>query len=369
MKQALTLIFVIFFLQFSQAQVKIFENVQLLDSIEVCIDHIYNYQFDSAKVLIEYIDEQTANHPIGTFLYGMYYYWINYPLTPDSEYVSAFLDSLTCCINITQRILHDDKNNAEINLLSLTSRALLMMYYADNGIYRKAIEHIYPQYKLAMKSFRLRERNAEFNYYTGLYNYYREEYPKAHPIFKPVVYFMKRGNTKKGLEELRYTTENCIFMDTEAYVFLVIIYLNYENNPKKALKYARELYNLNLNNRFFLARYIELKLVAKDSARVEELIQKLLVRSEQDEFTKMLAYIYKGMYEEIYNQNYTIAMYDYKKGLKLAEKYEIYGIANNFKTYAYLGLSRIYKIKEKEDLSEKYYEKAEDAAKYDYYFD
>lgn len=367
MKQALTLIFVILFFQFSQAQEKIFENEQLLDSIEVCIDHIYNYQFDSAEVQLKYIRSQTNNHVINPFLYGLFYYWKSYPLTPENEYVSNFIDSLHLSIELSQKIVHNNKESLEGNFILLTSRALLMMYYGDNGIYIKAIEHVYPVYKLVMKSFNLRKRNNEFNYYTGIYNYYREKYPKAHPIYKPVVYFLRKGDTKKGLEELQYAAENCIFMDTEAYIFLVIIYLNYENNPEKALKYAKVLYNLNENNRFFLARYIELKLVAKDSAGVEELIQKLFEKSEQDDFTTMLAYIYKGMYEERFNENFTIALYDYKKGLKLAEKYNSY--ANNFKAYAFLGLSRIYKRKEKKDLAEMYFEKAEDIARYDYYFE
>ena len=366
MKKAFLLtIFIIQFLN-AGAQTKIFENQELRDSLEVCKNHIYNYQFDQAKEIIRYINSKTPNHPLNPFLYGLLYFWENFPLTPDNPNVTSFIDSLNQCIAMSQEILHTDRENPEINLLLLTSRALLMMYYADNGIYLKAFEHIYPGYKLAMKSFQLRESNDEFNYYTGLFNYYREEYPKAHPIYKPFVYFLKKGNTQKGLEELQYTAENCILMDTEAYVFLVIIYLNYENNPPKALKFAEKLYNSKSNNRFFLARYIELKLVANDSSKVEKLLQKLFNESVNDQFALMLAYIYKGLYEEKYNKNYTIASYDYKKGLRLAEKYNSY--ADNFRAYALFGLSRIYKLKEKDDMAEEYYEKAEEIAKYDYYF-
>lgn len=367
MRFILILLFPLFLYYSSNAQESVFENKQLLDSIEVCIDHIYNYQFDSAEVQLKYIRSQTNNHAINPFLYGLFYYWKCYPLIPENEYVSNFIDSLHRSIEISQKMVNNNNESLEGNYILLTSRALLMMYYADNGIYMKAFEHIYPCYKLVMKSFQLREGNDEFKYYTGLFNYYREEYPKAHPMYKPLVYFLKKGNTQKGLEELQYTAENCIFMDTEAYVFLIIIYLNYENNPEKALEYATKLYNLNKNNRYFLARYIELKLVAKNSDKVEELIQKLFKKSEQDDFTTMLAYIYKGIYEERFNENYTIALSNYKKGLELAEKYNTY--ANNFKTYAFIGLSRIYKMKEMIDLAEKYFEMAEDTARYDYFFE
>jgi len=366
MRKYILVIGFIFLLKPADSQISIYKNQQLLDSIEICVDYIYNYQFGEAQPLIRYIGEQSPKHPISTFLWGMLYYWQNFPLTPANVYSLSFVDSLERSVEISYGILEDDSENPEVNLLLLTGRSFLMMYYADNKIYRKAFEHIYPGYKLTMKSFYFREHLEEFNYYTGLFNYYREEYPKAHPMYKPLVYFLRDGNTEKGLEELYYTSQNCIFMDTEAYVFLIIIYLNYENNPLMAKKYAEELYNLKSNNRYFLSRLIETKLMARDTTNIEGLLEKLFRVSENDQFTLSLAYIYKGIFEEKYNQNYTIALYDYKKGLKLAEKYDSY--LDSFKVYAYLGLSRIYELKQNHELAEEYFEKAENLAIYDYFF-
>lgn len=367
MRFIIPLLFLLFLFRSSYAQENVFENKQLLDSIEVCADHIYNCRFDSARSIIKFLDNQTNNHPINPLLHGLIYYWENFPLSPDNEYAKSFIDSLSRCIEIAEKILDKNSNDIDANLLALTSRMLLMMYYADNGLYFGAFEHVYQSYKLAMKSFDLKNKNNEFYYYTGLFNYYREEYPKAHPIFKPIVYFLRKGNPKKGLEELQFTSQNCVLMDTEANIFLVYIYLFYENNPAKALHYAENLYDNHKNNNIFLSRYIELLLITKNFTKAEIMLDKLKIKSINNEYANMNSSVLQGILEEKYYKNHTKAINHYENGLKRAETFKSY--TDSFKTHAYIGLSRIYRLKKNQNLADKYYKKAEEFGNYDYYFD
>ena len=62
----------------------------------------------------------------------------------------------------------------------------------------------------------------DFYFFTGLYNYYREAYPEAHPIYKVLAFLFPRGDREKGSAELQNAGANSIMLKAEAYSFLVI---------------------------------------------------------------------------------------------------------------------------------------------------
>ena len=64
--------------------------------------------------------------------------------------------------------------------------------------------------------FDLMHKNPEFYYTTGLYNYYREQYPESHPGYKTVVWVLAGGDKEKGLQLLHKASKEALFTKTEA---------------------------------------------------------------------------------------------------------------------------------------------------------
>ena len=61
---------------------------------------------------------------------------------------------------------------------------------------------------------------SDFYFFTGVYNYYREAYPEAYPVYKPLALLFPKGSKTKGLEDLLIASKNSIFLKAEAFSFL-----------------------------------------------------------------------------------------------------------------------------------------------------
>ena len=97
------------------------------------------------------------------------------------------------------------------------------------------------EYSFMKKGFDLTEEYREFNFPVGMYNYYREKYPELHPVYKPFMFFFRNGDVSKGLRQLERSVKENVFTKPEAGMFLVHIYLYYENNPAAALKIIQQV--------------------------------------------------------------------------------------------------------------------------------
>ena len=155
-------------------------------------------------------------------------------------------------------------------------------------------------------------------------------------------------------------------MRNEALNFLKIIYLNYENDPEKALVYSRRLYEKYPGNLTFLANYAETLLMNKQYERAKSPIYLLLSRSNKDLGIIMKALILKGIYEEKERKDMRTAEKNYLTGMKAAE--DLGPSVDAYRAYACLGLSRIYKLTGNPDKSSDYRKKGEGFARYKYFF-
>jgi len=343
------------------AQQSILANQELLTKIEYGLDSIYNFQFQYADELGKELEQQYPDHPLPQLFEAIFIYWRYFPVTPDGPHHHEYVNHITEAINRSEKILDKDDEHTVGIFLNLMSRLLIMQYYADNQQSSKVAPYVRRAYKMAKKGFDLDREINDFLFSTGLYNYYREAYPERHPVYKPIAYFFPKGNKKLGLKQLEDNWHNGIFLDAESLSFLVYISLNFEGNFKKSARYAKDLYQAYPNNPLFLCYRIRSLLLLERYHKALPLIDELMNKHNSNPFFQVMAYIYRGIYEEKKNNNYTRAEDLYLRAIKLSDPFKPF--INGRLSYAYFGLSRIWENKDK-NLAEEYREKAVNLSNY-----
>ncbi|MBN2813505.1 MAG: hypothetical protein JXQ80_05470, partial [Bacteroidales bacterium] len=200
------------------------------------VDYIYNLQFDQAKEIFGKVSRLYPNHPI-TYVYsGLITYWENYPLIPSSPGRKKFESDLRKAIELCD-LPYDNRDEAEYLVSNIGARGLLLLFYADNEMSMDVIPLASSTYQYIRKAFDFTGSYDDFYFFTGLYNYYREAYPEAHPVYKPVALLFPKGDRIKGLKELQIAAKGAIVLKAEAYSFLAGIYISFEKNFQQASQY------------------------------------------------------------------------------------------------------------------------------------
>ena len=343
------------------AQESILKDQSTLQKIEYGLDNLYNYQFDTIVDIEQNLNINYPDNPLPPLFHAIRIYWEYFPVTPNSYHHELFIYNISESIQRSEQILEQDDKNNEAAFLNLMGRLLIMQYYADNHQSSKVIPHIRQAYSMVKKGFELNDEIPDFNFSTGLYNYYRDAYPEKHPVYKPIAYFFKEGNKKLGIKQLEDNWKNGIFLDAESLSFLVYISLNFEGNYKKSVKYTRELYKTYPNNPLYISYKIRTLLLLKRYLRAEQLINELAIKANSNTFFQMMINIYQGIIEEKKYKNYEKAEKLYQSAIELAKPYQPF--ANDRLSYAYFGLSRIYK-KSNPEKSKELRNMAEDLSSY-----
>jgi tetratricopeptide (TPR) repeat protein len=328
------------------------------------INHIYNLEFEESEFYLDSLKLRYPDHPVIPFYQGMQVYWKNHPIPQGGEISEAFVDYIETSVDLASNLLEKDKMDIEGVFFDLAARSFLIMYYADNGHPAKCFPHFDNVYRQLMRAFELEDQFEEFYFFTGLYNYYIEAYPEAHPVYKPVTRLFKNGNREQGLKSLDYAFRNADFMKVEASHFLVIIYLGFEHNYKTALSYTERLYSMFPNNTYFFSKYIEMLLVNGEFVPAKDLMDSLYTINP---YNRMKALIYLGLYEEGKNMNREKAKGYFERGISESEAYGAY--AGYQVAYAYMGMSRYYESKGDNKRAKEYYKKAKGTNAYPHVYE
>ena len=336
-KRTIKFLVISFFLFSASINAQILQDTTALRLIRQDVDYIYNLQFNNAHELNKRIIELYPEHPIVFLLKGLLTYWENYPLLyPDPEHLS-FVEDLRKCIDLSENN-NNPEYEAEYLLANLCARGTLLMFYADNDVTMEVIPLTISTYKYLRLSFDFTSKSIDLYYFTGLYNYYREAYPKAHPLYKSLALLFPSGDTEAGLKELQTTATNSFVLRAEAYFILTWIYLYYENNFPGALFYCKTLHENYPENEQYLSLYIEILLHMKLYDEAEKLITDSL-REGVNSFSKAQLIIFKGILYEKKYLDYSLAQDCYNKGIHDISYFGGYG--NEYAAFAYYGLSRI----------------------------
>jgi hypothetical protein len=327
---------------------QILKDTTTINLIKEGIDYVYNFQFHKAEEVFNDLSKSYPGHPVMYLLRGMVTYWENYPLLPSSAARITFEEDLRTCIELCEKNKTPDLE-AENLLANLCARGFLLLFYTDNDLSVEVVPLATSTYQYIRRSFNFTYYYSDFNFFTGLYNYYREVYPEAYPIYKPLAMLFPKGDRIKGLKELQAVANNSIVLKAEAFSFLSGIFLSYENNFQQATYYSKSLHELNPYNLEYMGAYIKNLLLIKQYDEAEKDIISHNTNLGNSYFQAQIS-IFKGILQEKKYHNIKQAQLFYIKGIKEISLFGSYG--NEYAAYAYFGLSRISDIN-----GDKYYKK------------
>jgi hypothetical protein len=316
---------------------QILKDTAAFNLIEKCADYIYGFHFRYAEETCKMIGSLYPEHPVIPLLKGMIKYWENYPLIPSSPVRASYENDLQSCIRLCEKN-HSGDDEAEYLLMNLCARGMLLMFYSDNDFSSEVFPLASGSYSYIRRSFDHASVYPDFNFFTGLYDYYREAYPEAHPIYKPLALLFPKGDLARGLKELRMAGQNSIVLKAESYSFLSWICINFENDFQQATKYSKTLHELYPANIQYLSNYIKNLLLLKQYDEVEILMRSSVTENKNPFFQAQLT-IFNGILQEKKYNNGDLAFKLYEKGVADISPYSSFG--NEYSAYAYFGLSRI----------------------------
>jgi hypothetical protein len=333
---------------------QLLQDTSALRLVKQSIDYIYNLQFAKAGELNKEIEVAYPGHPVGFILRGMMTYWQNYPLLNTNITRTSFEDDLNQCIKISEKNTNPDYK-VEYLLSNLCARGFMLMYYADNNIVMEVIPLASSSYKYMRQSFDFTSSCTDLYYFTGVYNYYIEAYPKAYPVYKPLAFMFPSGDIMAGLDQLNTASTGSVVLRAEASYILTYIYENFENDYLKAYKYSGSLHENYPQNLRFLAAYLKNLLFLKRYDEAEKLIESSVAESP-NQFFQAQKFIFKGILKEKKDFDNLVAGQYYNKGIRNLSPYGNYG--NEYAAYGYFGLSRISEAKGEKQESKLYRKEA-----------
>ena len=317
-----------------QLEAQVLQDTTALKLVKETVDQMYNMRFSDAGETCNKIREKYPEHPVGFLLRGMIIYWENYPLMSGSGAGRGFEYQMRLCIDKCEDF--KPENEAEILLTNLCARGSLLAFYSGNDLNSKAFSLGRTTYRYLRRSFKFVGTFPDFYFFTGLYNYYREAYPDAHPAYRPLFAVFPRGNRVKGMQELRTAFKESIFLKAEASTFLSSNYKYFENDFVNASYFSRTIYHEYPRNIVYRINCIEDQLLIGKYDEAEKLINS--VNSNNRYYQAQLT-ILRGILNEKKYSDMNKAEQEYFRGIENLSEYSSYG--EQYAAYAWFGLSRI----------------------------
>ena len=257
MKLFLSLLIFLISITNSVSQESILENSVLINRMNRTIDLIYNFEFDIAYKEIDTLENQLGDHPANHLLRSMILYWKDRPFKEDTETYLEYQKELETAIELAIPFQENEDLYEEGEFYILAGYGLLTDFYNGVGQRMKANGSAKKAYRSLKEGFELKEKFPDFYFSSGVYNYYREKFPELNPFYKAFMWVFMSGDMELGLEQLKVASEEGIFTQREALIYLFHIYLRYENKPELALPYSKILVDRFPGNYRFQCLFIE----------------------------------------------------------------------------------------------------------------
>lgn len=322
-------------------QVSYLNEPELLDQVEICLGHTYNFEFSKAKEVQQQLGRITSGHPAPPFLEALILYWQYFPLTPEMKVSERFIELMDQSVDLAAGYLKNPDTYLEGVFFDLFGRAFKAMFWADNGRTAKVIPDLATMYRQTKEGFNLKEQFSEFYFSTGLYNYYIEAYPEAHPVYKPLVAFMQNGDKQLGLQQLNHAINHAVFLKVESILFMSLIQLKYEEDLNTALLYAERLYRDYPQNLYYQGHLVTIQLYLNRFDQVRQLLQEM--KDQDDDYSAMIKSMAAAFLEEKESENNRKAVRDYEKAIGYASGFGPF--TDSYAAIGYMGLSRIARVR------------------------
>ena len=345
------------------AQTSYLDRPDLLEKAGIGLDLTYNFSFRQARAIQQELQQRTPQHPAPYFLEALIIYWEHFPLLPDHPASIRFENLMDTCVSFSEALVENENTYKEGVFFDLFGRAFKAMFWADNGKSGKVVPDLRIMYKLTKEGRELKEQFVEFYFSTGLYNYYIEAYPEAHPVYKPLLAFMQKGDKKLGLQQLNHAIHETVFLKVEAILFMSIIQLKYEKDLLTAAIFARRLFQDYPENTYYQGHLLTILLHLHRYEESQALLK--YMEGQEDPWSEMNRTLARAFMAERNREEEAAG--SYQNLLKQADSFG--PIADVYVAMAYMGLSRISEQEEMEREARKYARKAAKKTTYRFILD
>lgn len=342
-----------------RAPAQIMTDPAAQQTIAKALDHIYNYEFAEATPYIQQIQAKYPQTPIVPVLRALTLQWQYLPISDSRTVTNQYVQQVELAIKGVERMIEKDEDDPEAIFLGLTAHGYMSMKHNFDNETMKAVSESRKAYVYMKDGFELLDKNIEFYFSTGLYNFYVERYPLDHPAVKPFMFFFKNGNMALGLKQMEVSAKRALFTRPEANLYLAHIYVKHETNFPKAVEHLDFLVNHYPKNPIFQLRYVEALLLAGRYAEGQAALQKL--KKMQHKLLPAAIYTFEGMLAERVAKNDSAATTAYQAALK-----QPVNIAHTTEEHslAYAGLARIAARANNRIQAKAYYKKVLDESEY-----
>ena len=331
---------------------QLLEDEEAKTTVKAALDKIYNNEEVKAKAEIVKLKDKYGKHAIYPLLNSMLLL-DKLHLEEKAKKYMALLDHAEM---LSEGKLKKDEDDIEAMFFAMTTHSYKALFHSEQKNYLKAVGEAQKTYKYIKKAYELTDEFPEFLLSVGLYNYYRVQYPETHPAVKPFVGIFKDGNKALGLKQLEKCVEVTTFTRPEALSYITHIYLKYEDEYKKGLKYAEIAFNDFPNNPYFKTRYAEGLLRNKKYSKALSFIEELINGS--DTLYSTVGLVFRGYYYEFGEKDDEKAAKCYAKALDNYEEYP--SLDQEYACWCHIGLARILERKGQTKQAEELYKEALD---------
>jgi hypothetical protein len=319
-------------------------NAQILNDavtrqqISQGLDKMYAYDFKESADIFLKIKTKYPAHPVFYTLMAIQTELQYFPLKDYPVQQKIYLAYLNQSRNFAEAMLEKNEDDIEASFFELATLGYLVAHEADNQEFMKAVGVAKKAYSYLKRGLVLTDKQPEFLYSSGIYNYYRVEYPENHPIIKTVIWMFADGNKKLGLQQLDLATRKTIFVKNEATFYAGYVHAKYESNFAKALTYNNMLIEKYPNNLLYQMQRTEFLVAVGRYNEAEEFADKIV--KQKGIMFQCAGNIFKGLVAEKDKKDDKTAEILLLKGVKMPFDERL---TKDYHALAYLGLARIAK--------------------------
>jgi len=315
---------------------QILNDVVVRQQISQGLEKMYSYDFKESADIFLKIKAKYPAHPVFYTLMALQTELQYFPLKDYPAQEKLYLAYMSQSRNLAEAMLDKNQDDIEASFFELATLGYLAAHDADNQEFMKAVGVAKKAYSHLKRGLSLTDKQPEFLYSSGIYNYYRVEYPETHPMIKTVIWMFADGNKKLGLQQLDLATRKTIFVKNEATFYAGYVYTKYESNSAKALTYNNILIEKHPNNLLYQMQRTEFLVAVGRYDEAEEYADKML--KQKGIMFQCAGTIFKGLIAEKGKKDDKIAEILLQKGIKMPFDERL---TKDYHALAYMGLARI----------------------------
>lgn len=323
------------------------------------LDHIYNLEFADADVLIRQLQAKYPQHPVAFILRATQLDIQNLPLAENKVATVQFEQAVAQGLQLSKRMLARNENDPEAVFFMLTCHSYMASLYNNQGESLKAVTESKKAYNYLQDGAKLMDKNPDFYFTTGLYNYYVERYPIDHPIVRPFMFFFADGDIALGIRQMDIATRKSLFMRPVANYYLSHLLMKHETKPAQATVYMKYLVDKYPNNALFAMTYAESLLLSGRYVEARPYVQRL--KQMSNKLVPLAYHTFTGMLAEQVEKDDKEAAEFYETALKYPSN-DAY--TKEYRAFAYAGLARIAARANDRNKAKAYYKKALSVGEY-----